>query len=110
MSLKSEAQYAIIDATVLGNTTLVAAVTGKKIRVLAAALVTGSVTVTVRFESNAGGTALTGAMRLDGSSILVFPLNGFGWFETAVGELLNLELNAAALVRGALVYQEIDDS
>ena len=40
---------------------------------------------------------------------LVLPLNGFGWFETVAGELLNLELSVATSVAGSLVYEEVED-
>ena len=52
--------------------------------------------------------ALTGLMDLAADGQLVLPLNGFGWFETVAGELLNLELSAATLVAGALVYEEVE--
>ena len=108
MPLKSVPQYAVIDAAAAGDNTLVAAVTGKKIRVLSAVLVASGGAITVRFESGAAGTALTGLMDLTADGQLVVPLNGFGWFETAAGALLNLELSAATLVAGALVYEEVE--
>jgi len=108
MALKSVPQYAVIAAATLGDNTLVAAVTGKKIRVLAVFLVASGGANTVRFESDAAGTALTGQMDLGADGQLVLPLNGFGWFETVAAELLNLELSAATAVAGALVYEEIE--
>lgn len=107
MAQKSEAQFAAISAAALGDNTLVAAVSGKKIRLLAAVLVATGGANTVRFESGAGGTALTGQMLIALNGQLVIPLNGFGWFETVAGELLNLELSAATSVAGFLVYEEI---
>lgn len=104
--LKSNPQYAVIAAASLGDNTLVAAVTGKKIRVLAAVLVASGGANTVRFESGAGGTALTGLMDLAADGQLVLPRNGSGWFETAAGALLNLELSVATSVAGMLVYEE----
>lgn len=108
MPIKSVTQYAVIDAAVLGDNTLVAAVTGKKIRVLAAVLVASGGANNVRFESGAAGAALTGVMNLAADGQLVLPLNGFGWLETVAGVLLNLELSAATLVAGTLVYQEVE--
>lgn len=105
MPSKSEPQYAAITASTLGDNTLVAAISGKAIRVLAAILVASGGANTVRFESGAGGTALTGQMDLAADGQLVLPLNGFGWFESGAGALLNLELSAATLVAGALVYE-----
>ena len=99
-------KFAIIDAASSGDNTLVAAVTSKKIRVLALFLVAAG-TVTVRFESGAGGTALTGQMNLIANTGFVLPHNPVGWFETAVATLLNLELSAAISVDGSLTYIEV---
>ena len=108
MSLKSEAQHAVVSAATMGNNTLVAAVTGKKIRVLAVVLVASGGANTVRFESDADGTALTGQMDIADNGQLVLSYNGEGWFESdVVSELLNLELSAATAVEGCLVFQEI---
>ena len=107
--IKSEAQYAVVSAALLGPNTLVAAVTGKKIRVLAAVLVASGGANTVTFESFPfpATTPLTGPMDLAADGQLVLSLNGFGWFETLTGELLNLCLSAGTAVEGCLVYQEI---
>jgi hypothetical protein len=99
-------KFAIIDAATSGDNTLVAAVTSKKIRVLAAFMVSAG-TVNARFESGAGGTALTGQMNLVANSGFVLPFNPVGWFETAVTTLLNLELSGAVSVDGSLVYVEV---
>lgn len=98
---------AIIDAATSGDNTLVAAVTGKKVRVLSLFLVSAG-TVTVRFESGAGGTALTGQMNLVANTGFVLPHNDHGWFETADATLLNMELSAAVSVDGALTYIEAE--
>lgn len=99
-------KFAVIDAATLGDNTLVAAVTGKKIRVLALFVVSAG-TTTARFESGAGGTALTGQMTLAVNTGFVLPFNPLGWFETAAGSLLNLELSAAVSVDGSLTYIEV---
>lgn len=99
----SDPQYAVIDHATSGNNTLVAAVTGKKIRVLAFLLVAAGA-VSARFESDADGTALTGVMSLAANAVVEASHNPAGWFETAAGELLNLELSGAVSVDGVLVY------
>lgn len=99
-------KYAAIDAAVSGDNTLLAAVTSKKIRVLSLFLVAAG-TVTVRFESGAGGTALTGQMNLIANTGFVLPFNPGGWFETASNTLLNLELSAAVSVDGCISYIEV---
>lgn len=99
-------KFAVIDAATSGDNTLVAAVTDKKIRVLAAFMVAAG-GVNARFESGAGGTALSGQMNLTTNSGFVLPFNPVGWFETAASTLLNLELSGATSVDGSLVYVEV---
>lgn len=100
---------AIIDAATSGNNTLVAAVTSARIRVLYFYLVTSGA-VTVRFESAADGTALTGQMVMNIGAVIEGMFNPIGHFETVAGELLNLELSAAISVDGWLVYQEVGNT
>lgn len=95
--------YVAIDAATSGDNTLVSAVTGYKIRVLGFFLISAG-TVTTRFESGAGGTALTGQMNLVANTGYVCPVTELGWFETASGTLLNLELSGTVSVDGSLVY------
>jgi hypothetical protein len=99
-------KFVAIDAATSGNNTLLAAVTSKKIRVVSAFLVAAGA-VNVRFESGADGTALTGQMNLVANTGFVLPYNPSGWFETASGTLLNLELSAAVSVDGSLSYIEV---
>lgn len=93
-----------VDAATSGDNTLVAAVAGKKIRVLAGSLTMTGTAVTIRFESGAGGTALTGQMTPAQGQTVPLPWCPAGHFETAAGELLNLELGGAQSVDGWLVY------
>ena len=99
-------KFAVIDCEGSGDNTLVAAVVGKKIRVLSVLLVSAG-SVNVRFESGASGTALSGQMNLVANTGFVLPYNPVGWCETAVGALLNLELSAAVSVDGLLTYIEV---
>jgi hypothetical protein len=100
---------AAIDGATSGDNTLVAAVTGKRIRVLAILAVMTGTAVTIRFESGAGGTALTGQMQPTQGGGFVLPFNPVGWFETAASALLNMELSGAQSVDGVLVYTLVDD-
>lgn len=99
-------KYAVIDAATSGDNTLVAAVASRHLRILSAFMV-ASAAVTVRFESGASGTALSGQMNLAANSGFVLPYNPHGWNETAVNTLLNLELSAAVSVDGMLTYVEV---
>jgi hypothetical protein len=98
---------AVIDKAGSGDNELVAAVTGKTIRVLAAFFTMTGTAVTIRFESGAGGTALTGQMTPAQGQTVVLPYNPHGWFETAAATALNLELGGAQSVDGGLVYIEV---
>jgi hypothetical protein len=100
---------AVIDHATSGNNTIVAAVPNYRIRVVSLFLVAAAA-VTARFESGADGTALTGQMQLAANGGFVLPESPqFGWFETARGQLLNLELGGAVSVDGFLNYQLIYD-
>lgn len=91
-----------------GDNTLVAAVTGKKIRVHAFFLVATGGANTIAFESGAGGSALTGDMDIGDNGQFVLPYSPAGWFETAAAALLNLELSAGTAVAGGLVYSLVE--
>lgn len=96
--------YAAIAASSSGNNTIVSAVGTRKIVCLAAALMATSA-VNAKWQSGAGGTDLTGLFYLAANGGFVLPLNDEGWFETAAGALLNLNLSGAVAVGGVLVYR-----
>ena len=102
----SEIQYAAVDVSSAGDNTIVAAVAGKKIRLLSIFLITSS-NLAIAFESGASGVALTGDMELSRKTPFVLPFNPEGWFETAEGALLNLELGGATAMAGCLSYVEV---
>jgi hypothetical protein len=97
---------AVINDATSGNNTIVAAVVGKKIRVLDCVLISRG-TVLARFEDGAGGTALTGQMQLYSGTGFTTGYNKHGHFETTANTLLNLELSAAINVDGWLQYVEV---
>lgn len=103
--INKDAKKAVISLAATG--TVVAAVTGKKIRVLAYTIVGGG-TATVTFKSGAAGTALTGAMSLVVNSVLSVPYCEAGHFETAASALLELSLGASVAMAGHLTYVEVD--
>jgi hypothetical protein len=102
----STTQRVAISAALNGNNTLVAAVAGRRIRVLGAVLVAAGI-VAPKFQTGAGGTDLTGAMPMVANGVLTLPFNPEGWCETAVNTLLNLNLSAAIAVTGVLTYVEV---
>lgn len=99
-------KFAIIDCASSGDNTLIAAVASRKIRVLSVFLM-ASAAVTIRFESGAGGTALTGQMQVAANGGFALNFNPVGHFETAVNTLLNLELSGAISVDGCITYVEV---
>ena len=104
----AKAQYVVVDAASIGDNTLLAAQgAGKKIRVLAGSLTMTGTAVTIRFESGASGTALTGQMTPAQGQTIQLAYCPCGHFETAANELLNLELGGAQSVDGWLVIQVI---
>lgn len=100
---------AVVSVTVAGpgNGTLVAAVTGKVIRVHQV-LLSSSAAATVKFQSGTGGTDITGPMALAANGGFEASFNPVGHFETASATLLNLNVSAAATVGGWLVYSEVE--
>lgn len=82
---------------------IVAAVTGKKIRVFSA-LMSSIDAKTVQWTDGVGGAALTGAVPCAASGGYVLPFNPAGWFETSIGTALGLSLGAATAVAGVIDY------
>jgi len=102
-----DVKHGVIDAASSGDNTLKAAVSGKRILVTSLVLVSAG-TVNVRFESGAGGTALTGQINLIANTGFSLNYNEYGWFVTAKDELLNMELSGAISVDGCFSFREID--
>ena len=101
-------KFAIINAASSGDNTVVAAVTGKKIRVLQYTFVCAAATDTTwKSGTGTGAVALSGTMSIAANSGLVSPFSPVGLFETAAGSALNLYLSAANQTSGTLVYLEI---
>jgi len=95
--------YAPINATNSGNTQVVGAVSGKRIRVIAFAVV-ASATVNIKFQS--GTSDITGSMRIVEGGGIAHAYDG-GLFQTAVGQALNINLSTNATVGGYVVYREV---
>jgi hypothetical protein len=99
-------KFAKIDTATSGNNTIVAAVSGRKIRVVAAC-VHAAGNVTVKFQSGASGTDLTGAMTVTATGPIQLMYCQFGHFETAAGSLLNMVLGGVVQVSGWVAYVEV---
>lgn len=100
-------KFKAVAASASGATTVVAAVTGKKIRVLGFYLV-GNGAVNTNFQSHTTTSTAAGlnyiAAAGGGVSVGYSPL---GWFETVAGEALDINLSAAIAVGGQIIYIEV---
>lgn len=111
----SQAKYAVINASASGDNVIVAAVAGKRIRVLGANFLSaGTVNATWKTGTASAGSnaALSGAYPLVAQAGMVLPLSpvdagghALAHMVTAVGEALNLNLSGAVLLAGSLVYE-----
>lgn len=100
-------KWAEINATASGDTTVVAAVTGRKIRVLSYFIGPVSAAVNIAWKSGAGTTKVN-AMTFAINEGMVVPDMSPGWaVETDSGGALVINLSAAANVRGAVNYIEV---
>ncbi len=91
-----------------GANTIVAAITGKVIRVHS--LVISNSTTTATSAIWKSGSTSIGGVQYYGSNAerpTVYPHNPDGWFETAAGEALVLTLEAARPHTGHLMYSVI---
>lgn len=101
---KATPKFASIAATASGQTTIVAAVAGKKIRTKQYTYIVGGA-VDVKFQS--ASTDLTGAQEHSAKGEGAAPEHEDGLFETVAGEALNINLSGAVNVSGSLQYEEV---
>jgi hypothetical protein len=99
-------KFAVISASSSGANTIVAAVTSKKIRVLAYTLIANAA-VNAKFQSAVTPTDKTGLLYLAANTGASPAYSPVGHFETIAGEALSLNLSAAIAVGGHLTYIEI---
>jgi len=95
--------FATINATTSGDTQVVAAVSNRRIVVVAFGVI-ASATVNIRFRS--GTTDITGSMRLVEGGGIAHAYDA-GLFQTATGQPLNINLSANATVGGYVVYRTV---
>jgi hypothetical protein len=98
-------KFKVISCSSSGNNEIVAAVTGKKIRVLAWDVSPSDI---VNFKWRTASTDITGLYyAANAGNGVSKPFSPVGYFETASDEALNLNLSAAEAVGGSLVYVEV---
>ncbi len=99
-------KFANIAVASSGDNTIVSAVASNKIRVLACFMMAGA-DVDAYWVDGANGAICgdgTNGMDLTANSGFVLPFNPVGWFETASGQSLDLNLGGAVRVAGCLTY------
>lgn len=86
------------------------AVAGKKVRLLAFSATCTGTAPAIRFESGAGGTALSGVMLPTAGTQIDWEYNPVGYLESAAGSSLSLEVGGTSpSIQGVAVYTYIDD-
>lgn len=95
-----QAQFATI-TTAGTSDTIVAAISGKRIRVLNYVLLATSAS-TATWKSNT--TAISGVLPVGAYGGAVGPFSPAGHFQTAIGEALKLDQGSSANVQGHLTY------
>ena len=102
--------HAVIDVSTSGDNVLVAAVPSFRIVLTSLEFVVAS-SVTVTWTSGTSGSgsdaALSGPMPFGGTSAPPGDSkteNNRGWYSTAIGEALNMNLSGAVQVSGGLTY------
>lgn len=84
---------------------LVAAVTGKKIRVISLVMVTGGTATNSTFNSASAAISMLFANGVNGGAAL--PLNEHGYFETSPGEALTVTTGAGSTTGYQIGYIEV---
>lgn len=93
------------------DSSLVAAVAGKKIRVLSAVAVAGGTATNLTFNSKGGGAGVAisclFANGANGGFVLPMSADGSGWFETNTGEALTVTTGAGSTTGILVKYAEV---
>jgi hypothetical protein len=94
-------QFAVINASSSG--VVIAGVPGLRIRVIAMDLVTNNA-VTIQWQTSTGPATISGPQSFAANGGIVRPFNQAGWFQTLVGDSLNITLSGGATVGGNITY------
>lgn len=88
------------------DSSVVAAVTGRRIRVTSAILtVSSATTITFNSKPASAGVAISGAILVPTVG-LVLPHNPNGWFDTVAGQGLTVTTGSGATIGGQVCYEE----
>lgn len=92
-----------LDTSSLGSNEVVAAVAGRTINVLSMAVIS-KLANDVKFLS--ASTQIGATMPLGANGGFVLPFNSYGWFNTNIGEALNINLSVATATGVMITYLE----
>jgi len=95
-------QYTFATPSLSGDTVLIAAQPGQRIRVLQCCVITGGAN-NVKFHGG-GGSDLSALFPLAQNGGFVLPYSAIGWFNTAIGESLVFNMSAAVATAVQLVW------
>jgi len=100
-------KFASIDQSSSATTAVVAAVTGMRIRILAACfnMSDGSTAPVLILKS--ASTQLSGEMTAQNDLQIVLPFNPAGWVQTESGEAFNVTSSGGGACNGFVVYDEV---
>lgn len=90
------------DINIAASGAVVAAVAGKRIRVIAMDIVCPNAQ-TVSWQSS-GGAEISGPQAFAANGGIVRPYNPGGWFQTAIGEGLNIIVSGAGTIGGNVTF------
>ena len=96
-----------INAIASGDRVAVGAVAGKRINVHGYVIRTDGTGGTFRWESSAGGNALSGVFIMPAAGLIILPFSEVPWFSTVSGEALLMEVGAGQ-IDGHVTYSETD--
>ena len=94
-------QFAVINVS--SSQVVIPAVPGQLIRVIAMDLVTNNA-VTIQWQTSSGPTTISGPQAFAANGGIVRTFNQAGWFQTLVGDSLNITLSGGATVGGNITY------
>ena len=98
-----QAHHAAISVTSAGDSTIIAAVAGMKIRVVSLFIVSSGGTASLKFQSSTT-TDLMGPIVVEDQSKFDLDINEYGHFNTAAGEALSLNVSNKITLGGAITY------
>lgn len=93
------------------DSSLVAAVASKRVRVISLVVNQGDTTpstVTLNSKGSGAGTAISPAFKVAANGLLVLPKMDSGWVETLTGEALTCTTGAGSTSAILVIYEVID--